>query len=303
VHVITAKGLAQHMPLWVFRQADLILIAIDNLEVLVWAGTRAASLSKPLVQGAVHGETWLTSVRNFDLTHANNACPGCGLSQREWATLRSRIGCDPNTLREQGIEPTRTLTCVCGTAAHLLVAEALKWLFPIEKPRLTGGELAYCLLSHKAWLSAYARNQDCPCPHTRWDLVDVAAPPDSVTFGSLMDQTRGATPHVQGELPWVSFTVCPSCESSSIPVRRFGRPGETLGRCACGEPLVASPIGIRSVLPSEDFRLCRDLPLSQLGLRSGQAIGVLADDHWTYYFVGDPELPTTSLPVEHDPTE
>jgi hypothetical protein len=279
------------------------LIAADNLEVLVWAGVRAAALSKPIIQGAVHGDSWLAHVRCFDLTNASHACPGCGLSRREWSTLRSRVGCDPNTLREQGIEPTRTLTCVCGTAAHLLVGEALKWLFPIEKQRLSGEEIAYCLLSHKVWRTPHAVNRECPCPHIRWDLVDIKASPDDVTLDMLMDQTGDLTPHIQGELPWVSFTVCPNCESYMIPVRRFGRPGETLGRCTCGEPLVASPVGIRSVLPSEDLRRCRGLPLSQLGLEPGAAVGISQADQWTYYFVGDPKLPTTPLPDQRDVKE
>jgi molybdopterin/thiamine biosynthesis adenylyltransferase len=304
VHVISARGLAQHLPLWVFRRADLILVAADNLEVLVWVGMRAAALSKRLMQGAVQGESWLAIVRSFDLSDQSHPCPACGFGQREWSMLRSRVGCDPNTLREQGLEPTRTLTCVCGTAAHLLVGEALKWLFAIEGRSLAGEELAYCLLSHKVWRTRFTRNPDCRCPHIRWDLVDIRASLDEVTLGTLIDQSLpGPTPHVQGELPWVSFTVCPNCDRYPIPVRRFGRPGETLGRCRCGEPLVACPIGIRSVVPWEDLRHCRDLPLSQLGFQAGFAIGVSVHDQWTYFFVGDPEVPTIPHSVARKPKE
>lgn len=299
VHVITARGLAQHVPLWVYRQADLLLIAADNLEVLLWAGTRAAALSKPLIQGAVHGPSWLAYVRSFALTDVNHACPACGLGQRQWAMLRSRVGCDPSQVRQQGIEPTRTVPCVCGAAANLLGGEALKHLFRIEEQKLAGEELAYCLLSHKTWRTRLDRNPDCRCPHTRWNLVDVAAPSADVTLGMLVAQGQATAPQIQGELPWLSFTVCPHCNRNSIPVRRFGRPGQTLNHCKCGQPLVASPIGTRSVLPSDDFQHCRDLPLSHLGLEPGAAVGISVDDQWTCFFVGTPELITVSRPSQH----
>lgn len=296
VNVITVKGLAQNVPLWVFRQADLILAAIDNLEVLVWAGNLAAALKKPLLQGAVHGESWLAIVRSFDLTDENLACPACGLSEREWTTLRSRIGCDPSTLREQGVEPTRTLSSVCGTAAHLLVGESLKWLFEIDRQKLASEELCYCLLSHKSWRTRLNRNAQCRCPHKHWEMVDVDGSPESVTLAMLAGRAQGDATLIQGELPWISFTICPKCERRPNPVRRFGRAGESLGHCVCGEPLVASPIGVRSMIPSEDVRCSRDLALSKLGLPSGSAVGISTNDHWTYYFVGKPRLPITSAP-------
>ena len=66
---------------------------------------------------------------------------------------------------------------------------------------------------------------------------------------------------------------------------------------------MASPIGIRSVLPSEDLRHCRGLPLSQLGLEPGAAVGVSQADQWTYYFVGAPRLPAIPLPDQREPKE
>ena len=41
------------VPVWVLRQADVFVSAGDNLELVVWAGVRAAALGKPLIQGAV----------------------------------------------------------------------------------------------------------------------------------------------------------------------------------------------------------------------------------------------------------
>jgi molybdopterin/thiamine biosynthesis adenylyltransferase len=302
VHVMTAKGLAQHVPLWAYRRADVILVAGDNLEVVVFAGTRAAALGKGLIQGSVFGESWLALVRSFDLTDANRVCPACGLSQREWAMLRSRVGCDPNSLREQGIEPTRSMTCICGTAAHLLVGEALKCLFQVGQP-LSGEELAYCLLSHKARRTSYGpRNPTCPCPHARWQVVDIPASPDAITLAALLDHAPAGQTQVQGELPWVSFTVCPGCGSSRVPIRRFGRPGETFGTCRCGEALVASPLGVRSFVPAEDLRHCADLPLSQLGLEPGSAVVTSGDDQWTCLFVGDPASPAAAHNPEEEPS-
>ena len=296
VHVITIRGLGQHVPYWIFRNADLILIAADNLEVLVWLGTLAQSLGKSLIQGAVHGESWLAIVRCFDSTTPTNPCPGCGLGAREWAMLRSRAGCDPNTLREQGIESTRTLRCVCATAAHFVVSEALKRLFGIEQ-NLTSEELAYCLLSHKSWRTHFVHNLDCRCPHSRWTLNDLTSSPEETTLSMLIDQAGlGASPlQVRSELPWASFSVCQGCQNHTVPVRCFIRPGSLVGKCRCGEPLVVSPIGVRSILPPEDLLRCRDLPLSRLGLGPGCAVGISVGEEWTYFFVGSPELPARSI--------
>ncbi|MBT6486164.1 MAG: hypothetical protein HOK71_16075, partial [Planctomycetaceae bacterium] len=107
--VLTAVGFAQDIPWWVLRKSDLLLVAGDNLEVLVWAGNMACALGIPLLQGAVHGETWTAFVRAYDFRDPDVPCPACAFGRIDWSNQKSRQGCDPGTMRAQGIESTRTL--------------------------------------------------------------------------------------------------------------------------------------------------------------------------------------------------
>jgi molybdopterin/thiamine biosynthesis adenylyltransferase len=292
VRVVTAESFAQDVPLWVFRQADVILVAADNLEVLIWTGQVAAGLGKPLIQGAVHGESWLALVRSYDLADPAHPCPACGLGEQEFGALRNRAGCDPNTMRLQAMEPTRALPCLCGASANSLVAETLKRLLALDGGRLESEELAYCLLSHRLWRTKVERNPDCRLPHERWDVVDVPAPPHEVTLSALTGRLPERTNlQIKGETPWASFTFCPRCEAGRVAIRRFGRAGDVLGHCSCGEPLVASPVGSHSMIPAADLEHVRETPLSQLGVLPGGAVAIATEGGWTYFFIGQPELP------------
>jgi len=304
VTVATAQGFAQDLPLWIVRGADLIVVAGDNLEVLVWAGVMGAALGKMLLQGAVFGEQWVGYVRSFGLADPQAACPACALGSREWSMLTERHGCDPHTARVQGIAPTRTLPPVCGLSADLLAGEVLKHLVPAPAAALDSEELAYCALTHRLWRTKYARNEECRCPHERWQQVDVRLPTGEVTLAMLLRRMPGVAgaaiaPGVQvrGERPFARFTFCPACDAE-VPVQRFAQVGEPVGRCKCGEPLQAIPMGTCSVIPEEDLRACLDVPLARMGLPPGGAIGIALDDQWTYFFVGSPTL-LESLDASH----
>jgi hypothetical protein len=296
--VTTAIGFAQDIPLHLLCQADVLIVAGDNLELAVWAGNMGAALGIPVLVGAVEGHAWLAACRGFDLTDPEAACPGCTLSDGEWKTLTSRAGCDPHTLRAQGIEPTRTLPCNCGAAAMMTAAQAVMTLLGMGE-RLRGEEAALCLLSQKSFRTRYVRNPTCPCPHQRWTVAHVAESPSELTFRRLMDRHaamahRSACPgesapvQVRGEGCWSSFTRCAGC-GQVVPVRRFAAAGDELATCHCGRQLLASPLGISSVLPQEDLRGCLDTSLSELGIVPGGAIGIAQGyEPWSYFICGDP---------------
>jgi molybdopterin/thiamine biosynthesis adenylyltransferase len=291
-------GFAQDLPLGLLRRCDVWLVAGDNLELPVWAGRLAAGLGKTLLQGAVHGETWSAFVRSYDLHDPAGPCPACALRASDWGNLRAIAGCEVGSARLTGTEPTRTLPFVCGTAAELLAAEAAKQLTG-DPGALRNEELAYCLKSHRAWRSELPRNPACKCPHTAWRLVDVAAEPAEQSLSLLLCRPELEGPgdgdvvwQVRGEQPWVSFAVCGSCDRRRA-VRRFARPGRPVGRCDCGETLVAAPPGLRAVLPADDLLACRTASLSELGVGPGGAIGVNAGEGWAYFFLaGEPQFAT-----------
>jgi len=323
--VIPVEGFAQDLPLWAFRRASVLAAAGDNLDLMVAAGVLAAAFGKTLVQGAVQGEHWVSFVRTYPLGDPEVGCPACAMGTREWSMLRRRRGCDPNTARLQGIEPTRTLPPVCDLAASLLGGEILRAILPTTPKAQEAEERAYCLLTHRLWPTVYPRNVNCRCPHQRWHEIDVPTPPSEVTLEMLLEQLPAAGWHgqvdrarschwrdasgtrrdasgtpagpwlqIRGEMPFVSFTFCRRC-NAQVPVRRFARLGQPVGRCACGEPLAVIPVGTRSVVPLDDARHCLGLPLSALGISPDGAIGIASDGEWSYFFVGQPPMLRTLL--------
>jgi molybdopterin/thiamine biosynthesis adenylyltransferase len=283
VDVHTATGFAQDLPLRILQRADLFVAAGDNLDLVVWAGTLATGLGKPLLQGAVHPETWTAIVRAYELRNPEAACPACALGPRDWARLRNRAGCDPSAPPTLAGERTHTLPTLCGTAGHLLASGSLQWLLEDEQA-LCGQELNYCLRTHRVWRTDLPRRGRCRCPHQRWRVEQVNVGPEQCTPASLAE--RAGLPldglQVRSEVPWVRFALCTSC-GTEVSVRRFARLGSTVGSCACGAALVAGPLGMCSVLPQEDLQACGDTPLLSLGLRGGDAVGMSASEDWTYF--------------------
>jgi hypothetical protein len=290
IKMLAARGFAQNMPLNLLRRADVFVVAGDNLEIVVWAGTMAAALGKPLIQGAVHGETQTALVRAYDLTAAGNVCPACALGPREWAGQASRFGCDPQTARAQGLEPTRTLPTVCSTAADLTAVEVLKWLEGKLHQALRGEELALCLQTYRQFRTTLPRKKQCRCPHRRWQLVDLDRAEEK-TLADLAGQLGIAKGfQVRAEQPWVRFAVCPACDRQN-PVLRFAAFGSEVGCCSCGQGLQPAPIGSCSVIPGADLSQCLDVPFPELGLQSGTAVGLGHEDDWTYFFMpGEPRI-------------
>ncbi|MFV1965911.1 MAG: hypothetical protein ACC628_10840, partial [Pirellulaceae bacterium] len=151
----------------------------------------------------------------------------------------------------------------------------------------------YSLQTHRLLCTKLTRNPNCRCPHRRWELIDVPRTSSEVTLSMLAEQIGcridapgTAKLQVRGELPWVSWTPCAKCDSL-VPVRRFARPGAAIGRCDCGEPLTASPVGSCSILPIADVRECADTPLADLGTSMGMAIALGVGEQWTYFFTSD----------------
>ncbi len=292
VSIATYHGFAQDLPLQLLNRADLILVAGDNLELLVWASWIGAGLRKRVIQGATFGEQWLAIVRSFD--PAGAACSACAISTPEWSMLRSRFGCDPATLRAQGIEPTRTLPNICATAADLQASEGLKSILYSSEETLASEEVAYCLQTHRVWRTALPRNAACRLPHESWSMIGVSESSQEVTLSMLarrleVPRLSKSDPglQVRGEQPWISYSICSHC-GHLVPVRRFGLPGSTLEPCSCGKTLIATPAGVRSVLPQGDLKACLDVPLHSLGLAPGSAVALSTASQWTYFFTNDP---------------
>jgi molybdopterin/thiamine biosynthesis adenylyltransferase len=285
VQVRTAIGLAQDLPLRLLRQADFFVTAGDNLELVVWAGVQATALGKPLIQGAVEGETWTAIVRGYDLRQPDAACPACALGQRDWSGLPSRNGCDPASVPLSEPQRTRSLPNVCALAGHLAASEALKWLMGQEASTLKGEEIAYCLRTHRLWRTELPRRGSCRCPHEHWRIEDLQSGPAAFT-PALLARRLGlprTDAQLRAEAPWISQARCDTC-GQPAPVRRFAFPGTIVGTCPCGKALAAGSASICSEVPAEDLDACWDTSLEELGVGAADAVGLSGGNGWTYFF-------------------
>lgn len=297
ITVLGCAGIAQDVPLALLRKADLLLVAGDNLDLLVWAGEMGAALGKPVIQGAVHGETATAFVRAFDRTDPQSVCPGCGVSAREWALTGNRLGCDlkpslnPQLNPQQ--QPTRTLPTICATAGVLAASEAVKRLAGVAKHALRDEELSYSLLGHKLMRTSLPRNPACRGLHERWKLVDAkesgmlsASATPSEVVGHCQGEKCAEPPRgleVRSELPWVSAAQCGDCGLVQRVARFTPLAGE-VGRCSCGGSLRGDRAGSFSVIPRAELEQCWNRTLAELGVPAGAAVGVAVDGHWSYFF-------------------
>lgn len=295
-------GHAQDLPLRVLRRAAVLVCAGDNLELPLWACRVGAALGLPVVQAAVHGETASAFVRGYGLVDALAACARCGLGPGEVSAQRSRYGCDPGTLRKAGNEPTRTLPTICGLAAQFAANEALKWVTGNGQHALNGEEYAISLWTYRSWRTELPRNPDCELPHCRWELQDLADHWDAVTPSTIAKQLGATcdsgTLQVRSEIPWISYTFCPEC-CLRHAVRRFARIGSVVGRCKCGQTLRAGPQGAHSVIPLDDLRACWDHSFAELGLQPSEAVGMMPEEQWVYFFPPEADIPAHSPNTPH----
>jgi hypothetical protein len=287
--VTTAPAFAQDVPLAVLTQADVIVLAGDNLELLVWAGEFAAGLGKVVVQGAVFGANQHAIVRGFNLSDHNAACPTCQLSEDDWSRMTSRLGCDPATLRLQGITPTQTLPHICATAGQMTAAEVVKWLLGQHDLALSGSEVQYNLLAHRALRTVLPRKAACRAPHRRWRVVDVQQELAHVNLADLAPRTcvthdcEGLSSwQVHAELPWLTRAACWSC-GQVYPIRRFSRLGRKVATCACGGAVWSDLDGRRSIIPNEELAAVWKTPLKKLGLRKGDSVALSRQEDRTWF--------------------
>lgn len=94
--VFAFDGEAAQLPLDAFADADLVVLATDNLAAEIEVGQRCVRLGKPLIQASVHGDTLTAQVRVFGNADGHGPCPACGFGAVEWRMLNEqvRFSCD-----------------------------------------------------------------------------------------------------------------------------------------------------------------------------------------------------------------
>jgi molybdopterin/thiamine biosynthesis adenylyltransferase len=270
--------------------ASLVALASDNLSTEVAAGQMCLHLGVPLVHSSVHGESLLVQVRFFGNECAESACPACEFGPEEWRLLGEEAvfrcdgdapdvaGGDSGRLRASTVrtQPTISTAFLCSLAASLALTQVTRHVLGLGKP-VAGSNLMYCGYTHVPRLSSLRRRESCPCEHEVWSRVRLFQPVSCHTLRDVLVAAGFGEPppesvrDVSFSLGRVRFYESARCCEQEHPVRRFGEPGQVIGRCPrCGGALIGDRFqGLRSARASE---VPLETPLVELGAGSAEQV-------------------------------
>jgi hypothetical protein len=106
---LCVQGLAQDLPRFLLRKLDVLAVAGDNIEAIIWAARTAIEYGIPLIESVVYPEGWLAYLRRYNLTDPAAVCPACNLSDIEWKSRTQRHGCSIDRTLKPGTVSTNAL--------------------------------------------------------------------------------------------------------------------------------------------------------------------------------------------------
>jgi molybdopterin/thiamine biosynthesis adenylyltransferase len=267
--VFAFAGPVQDLPLDAFAEADLVVMAPDNLPCEVETGQRCRRLGKPLLHAALHGETLTTQVRFFG-TDAEAACPACLFSAEEWRlSQQARFSCEgllPGQPEPAATEPpTVSVSSLCALAADLALNQILRHMLRLGAP-VENTLLEYCGFTNRTVTARLKRNAQCPCEHSRFILASPpralrdCTPAELAQAAGLRNDDAALSFGVDGR-EWVEAGAC-RCPQPA-PVWRFiARAAARIGACAkCGAPLQPMPFFTQRFVPAASLGPALGRPL------------------------------------------
>jgi molybdopterin/thiamine biosynthesis adenylyltransferase len=270
-------GPVQTLPLDALADADVVVLASDNLPCEVEVGQRCLHLSRPLVQGAVHGETLTAVVRFFGA--ASGPCPRCLFGEDELAALRndSRFSCEPSGVAAapQPAVPTLSLNALCSLAADLVTLQLVKHALRLGAP-VHDSLLEFNAFSHRSVLTPIRRNPACACDHQPWRILSSTRPlaessPALLFAQAGCDDQPGCDLTVAGYyLAEASLCRC----AMPLPMLRFVPSGSTdAGLCPlCHERRVVPPFYAHTGVLPRLLGTALHQPLRALGVPAVSAV-------------------------------
>jgi hypothetical protein len=294
--VFSHDGTAQSLPVVSLADADIVLLASDNLSAEIDVGQTCIHLQKPLVHVSVHGDTLVAQVRFFANAGGEGPCPACAYGAHEWRLLDEEAvfrcgGPDsrsPDSDIPRKVAPTMSVAFLCSLAADLTLVQVARHAIGLGAP-VSDTLLEYCGYTHATTVSALRRNPDCPCDHSAWMEAAAPRPLDECTLGELALAADGArapedTEPAFGidEFDYVETAAC-ACGGSQ-PVGRFLRAGAPLGRCsACGERLSAHGFFSRHLAAASAIPSLLDRALVDVAPRPPRWVIVRRGDRTTLF--------------------
>jgi molybdopterin/thiamine biosynthesis adenylyltransferase len=275
--VLACDGPIQNLDLAALQEADLVLLATDNLAAEADTAQRCLRLGRPLVQASVHGDTMTAQVRTFAHRDGSGPCPVCGFGRAEWAHMHreTRFSCEGAATAPSApltaVAATMSFSFLCSLAADLAVAQVVRLVLGLG----TGVEdtlLEYCAYRHRAVVSPLSRNPDCPVDHTAFRPFLASAPLAECTLRRLALEADSTLPTAEGGLVYcvggADFVEVAVCGCSRFhPVHKFLQEGADLGMCAgCGLARRPLPFHTHRWVSSASIEPLLDTPLAELGV-------------------------------------
>lgn len=241
------RGRAQELPMDAFAEADLVVLAADNLACELDVGERCHRLRRPLLQAAVHGESLTVVLRSFTNHETRSACPRCLFGPGELAALEGEMqfSCEAVTESREPSElpggPTMSASALCALAASMAGCQILRWAHGLGEP-WGDSVLEYNAYTHRSVRAPARSHPDCPCEHAPWNVRAVPRSLRQCTVRDLLSWS-GASPSEFATLvidgfEWAEGAVC-NC-GTLPPEGRFVPAGQPAAACAgCGASMAA----------------------------------------------------------------
>lgn len=281
-------GPVQELPLLVFEQTDVVILATDNLAAEMHVSQRCLSLQKPVIQGSVHGETLVAQVRFLSHRGVDSPCAICSFTRDELAALDQQVlySCQGSANATPGAryqaQPTASTSFLCNLAADLVVNQLFRHLLGLGKP-VTDTLIEYCGYTNETTTTPLTRNPDCRCDHEPFEQM--IPPQPTLNECSLNDLVLAAnfsgadtvTFTVGDEHHHIDAVAC-SCGYRE-GADRFARASADLGVCpACRGPLHAEPYPPPRTVAGGQVRSLLGRPLREIGAAGAEWVLVRDDE-------------------------
>ena len=250
--------------------ADIVLMATDNIRAELECGQHCLHLGKPLVQASVHGGSLTAQVRFYANASGNGPCPACGLTREERVSLAGEVvySCD-GTVARTTESPTTSTSHLCSIAGDLAVNQILRHVLGLGAS-VVDQEVEWNGFTLKSWVTPLERKPGCPADHAVWATRHSDRPVADFTLRQVAQAAGlhhdGALERATfriGETSYVQRGVCRAGHEQSV--ERFIEAGENAGTCTtCGKPLCREPFFTHDSAPSRLVVTQLDRPIREL---------------------------------------
>lgn len=287
---VTALNVAvEDVPLGALR-ADAILACLDSRRTRLVVNQAAWRLGVPWINAGVDGGELLVRIQTF-VPGPDAPCLECAWEQGDYDAVEQDYPCQT----APASAPTNAPSSLGALAASLQAIECGKLLAGETDQTLAGRDLMVDARHHRQFVTLFRRNPTCRMPdHDGWRIAKLEAPPSRLKLRTLLvisgaDRIAGDEVMFRVAGQRLALTLrCQMCGASrhTFRLERSLRRGPTCRHC--GTRLQVSGFDLCDSAPlSAAPGSSLALPLSRLGVRSGDVFSLTTPSSENRYEVGD----------------